>query len=84
MIPGLLLVMMGCMEIGIERCWKQLYGGQWYSWKSLFEQPQEAQFKGNSWTFDVRCLGFLWIDPETPLFLGSYKRYIFQETTTSL
>ena len=53
------LVMMGCMEIGIERCWKQLCGGQWSSWKSLFEQPQEALFKENSWMFHLRYLSFI-------------------------
>ncbi len=69
----LILVIMGCMEIGIERCWKQLCGGQWSSWKSLFEQPQKALFKENSWIVTLRCFGLL---AENPLFLGYDKRWI--------
>ncbi len=72
----LLFVMMGCMKIGIERCWKQVCGGQWSSWKSLFEQPQEALFKENSWIFNLRCSGMLYRNSEAPLFLGWDKRWL--------
>ncbi len=72
----LFLVMMGCMEIGIERCWKQVCGGQWSSWKSLFEQPQESLFKENSWIVNLRCFGLLVRNPEKTLFLECDKRWI--------
>ncbi len=75
-MPSLLLVMMGSMKIGIERCWKQVCGGQWYSWKSLFEKPQEALFKGNYWEFDLKPSGHLCRKPEAPLFLGCDKQWV--------
>jgi uncharacterized membrane protein len=70
----LFFVIVGCLEIGIERCWKRLCEGQWYSWKSLFEMPLEALFKENSWSFDLRHSGLFCIDPEPSHFLGCYYR----------
>jgi len=66
----LIFVIVGYLEIGIERCWKRLFEGQWYSWKSLFEKPLEAVFKENSWSFDLRHSGLLSIDSVPSLFLG--------------
>ena len=68
----LFFVIVGYLEIGIERCWKRLCEGQWYSWKSLFEKPLEALFKENSWSFDLRHSGLLCIDPVPSLFLECY------------
>jgi len=69
----LFFVIVGCLEIGIERCSKRLCEGQWYSWKS-FEMPLEVLFKENSWSFDLRHSGLFRIDPEPSLFLGCYNR----------
>ena len=71
----LFFVIVGCLEIGIERCSKRLCEGQWYSWKSLFEKPLEAVFKENSWSFDLRHSGLLSIDSVPSLFLGCYYRW---------
>jgi hypothetical protein len=68
----LFFVIAGCLEIGIERCWKRLCQGQWYSWKSLLEKPLEALFKENSWSFDLKHSGLLCIDSGPSLFLGCY------------
>jgi hypothetical protein len=46
------LVIAGCL--GIERCWKRLFGGQWYFLKSRFVKPVEVLFKGNSRSFDLK------------------------------
>jgi hypothetical protein len=72
----LLFVIVGCLEIGIEPCWKRLCEGQWYSWKSLFEKPLEALFKENRWSFNLRHSGVLCIDPEPSLLLGCYYRWL--------
>ena len=60
----------GWLEIGIERCWKRLCEGQWYSWKSRFVKPIEALFKENSQSFDLKYSVF-WceIDPGPSVFL---------------
>jgi hypothetical protein len=72
----LFFVIVGCLEIGIERCWKRLCEGQWYSWKSLFEKPLEALYKENSRFFDLRHSDLLCIDPVPSLFLGCYYRWL--------
>jgi hypothetical protein len=71
----LFFVIVGCLGIGIERCWKRLFEDQWYSWKSLFVKPLDALFKENSWSFDLRHSGLLCIDPVPSLFLGFYYRW---------
>jgi hypothetical protein len=71
----LFFFIVGCLKIGIERSWKRLCEGQWYSWKSLFEKPLEALFNETSWSFDLRHSGFLCIDPVLSLFLGCYYRW---------
>ena len=68
-------VIVGCLEIGIERSWKRLCDGQWYSWKSLFEKPLEVLFKENNWSFDLRHSSVLCIDPLPSLFLECNDRW---------
>ena len=70
----LFFVIVGCLEIGIERCWKRLCEGQGYSWESLIEMPLGALFKENSWSFDLGHSGLFRIDPEPSLLLGCYYR----------
>ena len=72
----LFFAIVGCLEIRIERRWKRLCEGQWYSWKSLFEKPLEALFKENRWSFGLRHSGLLCIDPVPSLFLGFYYRWL--------
>lgn len=50
------LVMAGYGIIGIERCWKRLAMGRWYSWESNFVTFFEALFKANNWSFDLKIL----------------------------
>jgi hypothetical protein len=81
-MPRLFFVIVGCLEIRIERRWKRLCEGQWYFWKSLLERPLEPLFKENRWSFDLRHSGLLYIDLVLCLFLGCYYRW-FQTTCDS-
>jgi len=78
----LFFVIVGCLEIRIERRWKRLCEGQWYSWKSLLERPPEPLFKENRWSFDLKHSGLLSIDLVPSLFLGCYYQW-FQATCDS-
>lgn len=53
------LVIAGCLGIGIERCWKRLFEGQWYFLKSWSVKPVAVLFKENSWSFDLKHLSLL-------------------------
>ena len=53
-MTGRLLVIVGCMGMALERCWKRLCVSQWYSWKSNFVESLEALFKENSWSLNLK------------------------------
>ncbi len=42
----LFFVIAGCLEIGIERCWKRLCQGQWYSWKIIVGKAPRGPIQG--------------------------------------
>ena len=73
-------VIAGCLEIGIERCWKRLCEGLWYSWKSRFVKPIEALFKEKREFFDLKHSVF-WcvIDPGPSVFLEHQNRWLQAE-----
>ncbi len=50
------LIIVGYWGIGIERYWKRLFMGQWYSWKSNLEKLFETLFKTNNWSFDLQVI----------------------------
>lgn len=73
-------VIVGCLGIGIERCWKRLCEGQGYSWTSWFLQPREALSKENSWSFDLKhSVGWCVIEPVPSLFSGHHQRWLQAE-----
>lgn len=76
-------VIAGCLRIGIERCWKRLCEGQWYSWKSRFVKPFLALFKENSQSFDLKHSVF-WcvIDPGPSVFLGHPNWWLQAESVS--
>ncbi len=53
-MTGYFLVIVGCMGMALERCWKRLCASEWYFWKSNFVKSLEALFKENSWSFDLK------------------------------
>ncbi len=76
-------VIAGYLGIGIERCWKRLCKGHWYSWKSRFVKPIEALFKENSQSFDLKHSVFgCVIDPGSSVFL-EYENWWLQAEPVS-